>query len=162
MQRTGPPGTGPAGRADEHVSGYVPPVLPLETDETAGWFEGARAGELRVQTCLSCGRRRHPPCPVCPWCHSRARGWRAVSGLGRVWSFVVPHPPLLPGFTELAPYNVVIVELDEDPTIRMAGNLVTAVGAAPTATDIEIGEPVRAVFHHVEDVGFLQWARSTG
>jgi uncharacterized OB-fold protein len=84
-----------------------------------------------------------------------------VSGRGRVWSFVVPHPPLLPGFTELAPYNVVVVEIDEDPGIRIAGNLVASVGEPPTLTDITIGEPVRAVFHRVEDIGFLQWARST-
>ncbi len=140
----------------------MPPVLPLETEETAGYFEGARGGELRVQTCLACGRRRHPPCPVCPWCHSTDRAWLAVSGRGRVWSFIVPHPPLLPGFTELAPYNVVVVELDEDPTVRLVGNLVAAVGDPPTGTAIAIGQPVRAVFHHVEDVGFLQWAPSTG
>jgi uncharacterized OB-fold protein len=79
-----------------------------------------------------------------------------------VWSYVVPHPPLLPGFTELAPYNVVVVELDEDPTVRVVGNLVGEVGAPPTETAVTIGEPVRAVFHRVEDVGFLQWARSTG
>ncbi len=78
-----------------------------------------------------------------------------------MWSYVVPHPPLLPGFTELAPYNVVVVELDEDATVRIVGNLVTAAGDPPTETDISIGEPVRAVFHHVEDVAFLQWARST-
>jgi uncharacterized OB-fold protein len=144
------------------MSTFTPPVLPLETEETKGYFEGARVGELRVQTCLGCGRRRHPPCPVCPWCHSPAREWRAVSGRGRVWSFVVPHPPLLPGFTELAPYNVVVVELEEDPTVRLVGNLVPEAGAPPSEVDIVIGEPVRAVFHQVEDVGFLQWARSTG
>jgi uncharacterized protein len=143
------------------VSGYTPPVLPLETAGNAGFFDGARAGELRVQTCLACGRRRHPPGPVCPWCHSTEWAWRAVSGRGRVWSFVVPHPPLLPGFTELAPYNVVVVELEEDPTIRIVGNLVEAAGDAPHELVIAIGEPVRAVFHRVEDVGFLQWARST-
>jgi len=143
------------------MTGFTPPVLPLETPDNEGFFEGARAGELRVQTCLSCGRRRHPPCPVCPWCHSTERAWQAVSGRGRVWSFVVPHPPLLPGFTELAPYNVVVVELDEDPTVRLVGHLVVEAGDAPHAVDIVIGEPVRAVFHHVEDVGFLQWARST-
>jgi len=143
------------------MTGYVPPVLPLETEEARGFFDGARAGELRIQTCLECGRRRHPPCPVCPWCHSTRSEWRPVSGRGRVWSYIIPHPPLLPGFAELAPYNVVVVELDEDPTIRLVGNLVAEVGAAPVPCDITIGEPVRAVFHRVEDVGFLQWARST-
>jgi uncharacterized protein len=140
-------------------------MLPLETPDTAGYFEGTRIGELRVQACRSCGRLRHPPCPVCPWCHSTEREWRTMSGLGRIWSFIVPHPPLLPGFTEMAPYNVVIVELDEDPTIRVTGNLVERAGDAPSGIDpatIVVGEVVRAVFHPVEDLGFLQWVRAPG
>jgi uncharacterized OB-fold protein len=75
----------------------------------------------------------------------------------------VPHPPLLPGFTDLAPYNVVLVELDEDPFVRLTGNLVSAAGDTPNIIDpatIVIGEPVRAVFHNVEDVGLLQWVRA--
>ena len=36
----------------------------------------------------------------------------------------LPHPPLLPAFAEVAPYNAIIVELEEDPLIRFAGNLV--------------------------------------
>ncbi len=141
---------------------FVPPMLPLETPESAGYFQGARAGELRVQACRDCGRLRHPPGPVCPWCHSFQREWRPVSGRGRIWSYVVPHPPLLPGFDGLAPYNVVVVELEEDPTIRVTGNLVRAAGAPPNQIDpssIRIGEEVRAVFHVVEDVGLLQWER---
>jgi len=142
---------------------FRPPMLPLETPDTEGWFEGARAGELRVQACLDCGRLRHPPCPVCPWCHSTARAWQVVSGRGRIWSYVVPHPPLLPGFSELAPYNVILVELDDDPTIRLTGQLVAHAGEGPGTVDpatIVIGEPVRAVFTPVEDVGFLQWVRT--
>jgi len=142
---------------------FRPPMLPLETPETEGWFEGTRAGELRILACLDCGRLRHPPCPVCPWCRSTARAWRAVSGRGRIWSYVVPHPPLLPGFSELAPYNVILVELDDDPTIRVTGQLVAHAGEGPDTVDpatIVIGEPVRAVFTPVEDVGFLQWVRT--
>ncbi len=141
---------------------FVPPMLPAETPETAGYFEGARAGELRVQACGSCGRLRHTPRPVCPWCRSTDRTWRTVSGRGTIWSYAVPHPPLLPGFSELAPYNVVLVALDEDPTIRLTGNLVLAAGRPPNEIDpatIVIGEPVRATFCPVEDVAYLQWVR---
>jgi uncharacterized OB-fold protein len=145
------------------VTVFDPPILPLETPETGGYFAGLRVGELRVQACRACGRFRHPPAFRCPWCHSPEREWRAVSGRGRIWSFIVPHPPLLPGFTELAPYNVIVVEIDEDPTIRLTGNLVLRPGGRPDEIDpatISVGEAVRAVFHMVEDVGLIQWVRA--
>jgi uncharacterized OB-fold protein len=66
-----------------------------------------------------------------------------------VWSFVVAHPPLLSAYAAEAPYNVIVVELDEDPTIRLVGNLVTSadapVGDVDPAT-IAIGDPVTVVF----------------
>ena len=86
-----------------------------------------------------------------------------MSPSGRVWSFVVAHPPLLPAFEALAPYNVIVVELDEDRTIRMTGNLVDRPGAAPNSVDpttIQIGEPVRAVFYTVAGTPVVQWERA--
>jgi uncharacterized OB-fold protein len=148
------------------VSGiFVPPLLPESTEETAGFFDGASMGELRVQSCGVCGRLRHPPRVRCPACHSGERTWRAVSGRGRLWSFVVAHPPLLPAFADLAPYTVALVELDDDPRIRIVGSLVARVGDPPGAIDpgtLTIGEPVTAVFHQVRGIGYLQWLRSAG
>jgi len=145
------------------VAGWVPPMLPAEEPLTEGFFAGARRGELCVQACLACGRLRHPPRPMCPWCRSTDSTWRGVSGRGTIWSFAVPHPPLLAGFAELAPYNVIIVALDDDPLVRLTGNLVEAAGGPPNAVDpatLAIGEPVRVVFHLVEDVAYPQWVRA--
>jgi len=72
-----------------------------------------------------------------------------MSGRGEIWSFVVPHPPLLPAYTPLAPYNVIVVALQEDPMLRLVGNLVTGPDGPINEIDpatIEIGEPVRVVF----------------
>ncbi len=88
---------------------------PLEEADAAPFFEAARRGELQIQTCDGCGRRRFPPRPMCPWCHSLESQWLRQSGRGRIWSFAVPHPPLLPAFVDEAPYVVVVVELEEDP-----------------------------------------------
>jgi hypothetical protein len=63
---------------------------------------------------------------MCPACQSLKREWEVMSGHGTIWSFVVPHPPLLPAYAELAPYNAIIVSLDEDPSLRFVGNLVTS------------------------------------
>ena len=124
-------------------------LVPVADEESAGFWEGTAAGELRMQACTDCGRFRFPPRVMCPYCRSRGREWRAVSGRGSVWSYVVPHPPLLPGYAALAPYNVIVVQLDEDPMLRLVGNLVTGPDGALNEVDpgtIEIGEPVRAVF----------------
>lgn len=91
--------------------------------------------------------------------------WETVSGKGSIWSFVVAHPPLLPAYAALAPYNVVVVSLDEDPTLRLVGNLVSRPGAPINEVDpatICIGEPVRVVFDRVtDDVALPRWVRAT-
>jgi len=139
-------------------------VLPdLEGEDTAEFWAGARRGELLVQECGECGRWRFPPRPMCPHCRSLALRWVATSGRGTVWSFVVPHPPLLPAYSELAPYNVVVVALDEDATIRMVGNLVATAEGPINEIDpatIEIGEAVHVVFTPVEDVVLPRWVRA--
>jgi uncharacterized OB-fold protein len=124
-------------------------LVPPADEESAGFWEGTRAGELRVQSCGSCGRLRHPPRPMCPHCRSRERRWVRVSGRGTIWSFVVPHPPLLPAYAALAPYNVVVVAIEEDPTIRFVGNVVASEDGPINEVDpasIEIGLPVEVVF----------------
>jgi uncharacterized protein len=139
-------------------------LLPDLTEPTAQEFWlGCARGELLVQTCGACGARRMPPRPMCPVCRSTDVRWEATSGRGRVWSFIVPHPPLLPAFAEVAPYNAIVVELDEDPTIRFVGNLVASTDGAINEIDpstITIGEPVRVVFHQIEDVTLPRWVRA--
>ncbi|MFE7129916.1 Zn-ribbon domain-containing OB-fold protein [Streptomyces sp. NPDC057638] len=122
---------------------------PVPDDDGAPFWEYAARGELRVQHCADCGEPRFPPRPCCPHCHSFTSDWRPTSGRGRIWSFVIPHPPLLPGYAELAPYNAVVVELLETPRIRLVGNVVAApdapLNSVPPAR-LRIGAGVRAVF----------------
>ncbi len=137
------------------------PLPSTDDPNDAPYWDAARRGELVMQTCASCGKRRFPPRPMCPSCQSMKHSWAPVSGAGRIWSFVLPHPPLLPAFAQIAPYNVIIVELAEDASIRMVGNLVTGADGALNEIDpttIKIGTPVRVVFSHVnDDVTLARW-----
>jgi hypothetical protein len=138
-------------------------LLPDLGDELArGFWEGSAKGELRVQQCGQCGERRMPPRPMCPKCRSIECHWAAISGKGTIWSWIVPHPPLLPAFAEFAPYPVATVSLAEDPGLRMVGNLVVSAEGPINAVDlatIEIGQAVHVVFAQVEDVAIPRWVR---
>jgi len=138
-------------------------LLPDLSDVDAqGFWEGCAKGELRVQRCAACGEVRFPPRPMCPACRSIESDWQAVCGRGRIWSFVVAHPPLLPAYAEFAPYPVVTVELEEDPALRMVGNLLDSAQGDINEIDpesIQIGEAVRVVFTPVDDVHLPRWVR---
>ena len=67
-----------------------------------------------------------------------------ASGRGKVVSWFVAHPPVLPAFQEIAPYAGVLIELDEGP--RMVSSLVD-VGI----DEIEWQMPVEVVFEDVSD-----------
>lgn len=146
------------------VEGFLTPVVD---EESAPFWAGTEAGELRVQTCSSCLAMRLPPRPMCPRCRSTARHWQAVSGRGTIWSVAVPHPPLLPAYAEIAPYNVIVVEIEEDPRIRFVGNLVTGPQGGLDEIDphtVEIGEPVEVVFARLvrpdgSSVALPRWVR---
>jgi uncharacterized OB-fold protein len=132
-------------------------LTPVVDEDGAPFWEYAAQGELRVQTCADCAEPRFPPRPCCPHCQSFASEWRAVSGRGRVWSYVVPHPPLLPDYAELAPYNVIVVELSDAPRIRLVGNLVTGPDAPLNSLPLDrirIGARVQVVF---SSTGLPQW-----
>jgi uncharacterized OB-fold protein len=139
-------------------------LLPDLTDPTAHEFwAGCGRGELLVQACGSCGARRMPPRPMCPNCRSTDVTWQPTSGRGRIWSYIVPHPPLLPAFAAVAPYNAIVVELEDDPLIRFVGNLVASPDGEINEIDpatITIGEPVRVVFHQIDDVALPRWVRA--
>jgi uncharacterized OB-fold protein len=139
-------------------------LLPdLEDQDSGPFWQGAARGALLVQHCSECRQPRIPPRPMCFTCRSLRSEWKPMSGRGTIWSFVVVHPPLLPAYAELAPYNVITVALDEDPRLRLVGNLVASATGPINQIDpgtIRIGEPVRVVFQQVDDVFLPRWMRA--
>ena len=107
------------------------------------WTAGAR-GELRFWRCQDCGFYIHPPSPICPQCRSKRMKTEAVSGKATVATFTVNYQPWMPG-PEL-PYIVAIVEIAEQPSVRLTTNLVNC-----AIDDVHIGMPVRVSFEHHPD-----------
>ncbi|GHF97304.1 Zn-ribbon domain-containing OB-fold protein [Streptomyces filamentosus] len=138
---------------------------PVIDEDGAPFWEFTARGELRVQGCADCGELRFPPRPCCPHCQSFATEWRLMSGRGRIWSYVLPHPPLLPDYAEQAPYNAVLVELADAPRIRLAGNVVAAPDARLDSVDparLRIGAPVRVAFTEIDGIAVPRWLLERG
>ena len=132
-------------------------------DDAAPFWAGAARGELLVQTCVDCSARRMPPRPMCFACRSLAHTWQQLSGRGTIWSFIVAHPPLLPAYQALAPYNVITVASADDPSLRFVGNLVARADGPINEIDpasIRIGEPVVVVFQPEGDLFLPRWRRA--
>ncbi len=124
-------------------------VRPEINADNAFFWEGARAGELRIQRCAGCGRLRHPPTPVCPGCRSDAWDFVVAAGSATVYSFVVHHHPPVGGLT--TPFVVAVVALTEGP--RLVGNVVDA-----DPGDVTVGAAVRLQWERVDDDLVLpQW-----
>jgi len=117
-------------------------LRPMISPDTAYFWAGTAAGELRIQRCEDCGALRHPPGPACPRCGATKPGYAVASGTGRIHSHMVHRHPPLPG--RESPVVVVLVELDEG--VRMVGELR---GVAPE--EIRIGAAVRVDFVRVDD-----------
>ncbi|TDD90515.1 hypothetical protein E1298_12915 [Actinomadura rubrisoli] len=131
------------------AKGGAYPLRPAVGADTAFFWDGVNAGELRVQRCADCGTLRHPPGPMCPSCNSVRRDHVVASGRGEVHSYVVHHHPPVPGRTP--PYVVAVVELEEG--VRIVGN----VNGCPPE-DVRIGMPVRLTFERMDDELTLpQW-----
>ncbi len=140
---------------------------PVIDEDGAPFWEFTARGELRIQACAEdhCGELRFPPRPCCPHCQSFATTWRRMSGRGRIWSYVLPHPPLLPDYAAQAPYNAVLVELADAPRVRLAGNVVTAPDAPLNSLDparLRIGAPVRVAFTEIDGIAVPRWLLERG
>ncbi|MFJ8816335.1 Zn-ribbon domain-containing OB-fold protein [Amycolatopsis thermoflava] len=131
-------------------------ILPQPTAESAAFWAGGAQGELRIHRCRSCSRYFHPPAGVCFRCHSRDVAPEPVSGRAVVVTFTVNHHPWF-GEAFPPPYAVAIVELDEDPEIR----LTTQIVGCPVE-DVRIGMAVEVVFEQHEDVWIPVFAPRQG
>ncbi len=137
------PGTGRA-TVDKSKS-----TRPMIGQDTAFFWDGTAASELRIQKCNVCGELRHPPGPVCPSCHAMDRGYVVASGKGRVHSFLVHHAPVVPG--KKLPLTLALVDLEEG--VRMIGEV---------SGEVAIGDPVEVWFDPIDDAVTLAKWRPSG
>jgi uncharacterized OB-fold protein/acyl dehydratase len=127
----------PPAKVEQTQAHTLPRPRPAINQDNAYFWEGVDRGELLIQRCTACQQLRHPPMPACAKCGSLEWDTVASTGRGTVYSWVVPHYPVVPMFEY--PYIVVLVELDEG--VRLVSNLVDI-----EPDDVKIGMPVEVTF----------------
>ena len=118
-------------------------ALPVPTPETEHFWEGTKAGELRLQRCDECEQVYFPPRPFCSACGSRSVSVFRASGRGSLHSYVINYRPA-PGFD--GPYAIAVVELEEGP--RMMTNIVDS-PQTPEALILDM--PLQVVFTEMDE-----------
>jgi uncharacterized protein len=122
-------------------------VRPMVNRDSQFFWDGTKAGELRIPKCNACGARRFPPGPACQSCEAYDRGYDVAAGTGTVFSYVVHRHPPVPG-KELP---IVIALIDVDEGVRMVGEVVDVADAPPDSGGIEIGTRVQVDFRTIDD-----------
>jgi hypothetical protein len=120
------------------------PIRPTINDVNRPFWDGCRRGELLVQRCCSCGHLRYPAAIACPECLSGEAEWQAVSGRGKVFSFVVFQRAYHPAWEGRVPYNVALIELDEGPILL--SNVIDVDNAR-----LAVGLDVRIAFERLDE-----------
>jgi len=137
----------------EYILGAdAPPVVYGEKDLDAPFWEAARNHELKIQRCQDCGKFQWGPNVICHHCHSFNLGFDKVSPTGTIYSWERVWHPHMPALADKVPYVILVVALDDDPQIRLVGNLV-----GDQQAPVPIGAKVEAVFEDHPDYTLIQW-----
>ncbi|GCL63010.1 Zn-ribbon domain-containing OB-fold protein [Pseudaquabacterium pictum] len=104
-------------------------------DPTASPFvQGLAAGVLRHQRCTACGTALTGQRFACTGCGSARLAWCDAAGTGTVYAVSTVHRAPTEAWRALAPYTLVLVDLDEGPRLMAHG-----------AAGLAINQRVRAI-----------------
>ena len=117
----------------------MPRTLPKPSPETRHYWDGCKAGELRLQRCRHCCEPYFPPRPFCPRCAGRDVEVFKASGKATLYSYVINHRPRADMGTE--PHSIAVVTLAEGP--RMMTNVINC---AQTPEALQLDMPLQVVF----------------
>jgi uncharacterized protein len=119
---------------------------PILTEDNHSFWDAAREHRLVTQECRGCGRLRHPPRPMCPYCHSLDCKIVDLDGEGVVYSYAILHHPQNPAFE----YPVIAALVDLAEGVRVVSNLVDTDPA-----EVAIGMPVTVDYRPTRHEGVV-------
>lgn len=118
----------------------MPKQSPVADELDKPFWDAANEERLVVQHCSACNRLQHPPQQMCYQCGSgRNLGWQQMSGRGTIYSYgVVYDTPVAPMQAD-QPYNLAVIQLEEDPGINMYSHLPGApIDNVPMGAQVEV------------------------
>ena len=123
----------------------IPRPIPVPDKLSKPFWDACNERRLIVQNCTACNRMQYPPENTCSECGSAEYlGWREVSGRGSINGSVVFYDTRLRLWTAEQPYNVAIIQLEEDPDIKLFSNL-----PGVPVSEVPVGASVQVEFQEV-------------
>jgi uncharacterized protein len=114
------------------------PPQPVPDIDTEGFWGATADGRLALCRCTECRVWLQPPLERCRICGGPT-AFEDVTGTGTIHSFVVQRQPSVVGYLDTIPYVIALVELDEQPGLRLPTRIV---GIEPER--VTVGIPVVA------------------
>lgn len=124
---------------------YNRPV-PNPQPEWDQYWEKTKTHELWLMRCDDCNKAYFYPRALCPMCFGRNTRWFQSSGKGTLHAFGIVHRAPHPGFADIVPYVVGMVELEDG--VRLPTNIVE-VQADPE--HVKVGMAVEVTFDDVTE-----------
>jgi uncharacterized OB-fold protein len=122
----------------------LPRQIPVPDELSKPFWDAVNERRLVVQSCTACNALQYPPRPRCEDCGSETLEWKDTSGRGSISGYIVIHDSRMRVWSPEVPYNVAIIQLEEDPTINFFANL-----PGTPVDDVPVGAPTEVIFEEV-------------
>lgn len=120
---------------------------PVPDEVSKPFWDACNEGRLVVQNCTTCSRLQHPPAKACPQCGSESNlEFRQMSGRGTIHGYCVSHDSRVMMLQAIQPFNLAVIELEDDPDIKMLSHL----PGTPT-DEVPVGAKVQVEFEETHN-----------
>jgi uncharacterized OB-fold protein len=132
----------------------MPKQSPVPDALDKPYFDACNEDRLVIQNCSApehgaAGRLQHPPAAMCGGCGKDANlGWKQLSGRGTIYTYGVVYDSPIAELQADQPYNVAVIELEEDPGVKMLSHL-----PGRPVDDVPIGAKVKVMFESTPATG---------
>lgn len=127
----------------------MPKPSPVPDALSKPFWDACNEERLVMQNCNACNWLQFPPEPTCSQCGSKDHlEWKQMSGRGKIHGYAVMYDTRIRTFQKEQPYNIALIELEEDPAILLYSNL-----PGTPADNVPVGATVQVMFETTPATG---------